>query len=113
MCGIEYTNEMDLFLQEKKSQSHKVTYAEITREFNEKFGTNQSEDAIAQHCHKVGIASRYYTDEQKQWIKDHFYVEGHVMTKLFNKKFGTNRDYLSIRNQRQRLHAHRNKRYKL
>lgn len=111
MNGCEYTNDMDIWLQEKK-RNHNVTYAELAEEFNAEFGTERTPNAIAQHCHKVGIASRFYTDEQRQWIIDRFYVDGRTLTRLFNKRFGTNRDYRSIRNQRQRLHAHRNRRRK-
>ena len=108
MAWPVYTDEMDRFIDSNVSDG--MPYEDVTILFNEKFGTSKTKDAIAQHGLRIGsLHGRFTTQEQRDWIKDHCYVEGHDLQRLFNEKFGTSRSYRFIRNQRQKLHAHRNK----
>lgn len=109
MNGQPFTQEMDRFISDMVGSG--MTYAELVPVFNEKFNDNRSWTGLAQHGFRIGATyNRYTTEEQREWIKEHFYVEGHDLVRLFNKRFGTDKDYRFIRNQRQKLHAHRNRR---
>ena len=102
----EYTDEMDRFIDSMVRSG--MSYEKLAPLFNERFGTSKSKDALAQHGYRICAKSgRYTTEEQRQWIRDHFYVEGHDMARMFNKRFGTNKSYRFIRNQRQKLKAFR------
>lgn len=110
MFGLEYTDDMDRFIDHRVTEQG-MRYEDIADAFNLAFGTSQNWKSIAQHGCRIGSRHmRYLTEEQKQWIKDHFYMEGHSMVAAFNSRFHQNRSYRFIRNQRQKLHAHRNRR---
>jgi hypothetical protein len=93
MKGHKYTIEEEQFLID--SAAH-YNYSELTKLFNQKFGTDVSETGIQQRCSKV-LKTRakslhhHYSDEEKQFLSDN--IEGHTyqeLTDLFNLRFGTN-----------------------
>ncbi len=81
---------------------------EVTRLFNEKFGTDATQNAIrtlrTRHGIRLGVpnARKQYTDEQIAYLKE-LSAKGlfnREITERFNKKFGTKKTVNAISNQR-------------
>lgn len=82
------------------------SYDGLSALFKERFGREVTDYALHFHCIDLGILLRTpYNDEEKEWIKGHFYLDSAKMAKAFNKTFGTDRSVHSIRTIRQRIGA--------
>lgn len=85
-----YTNDMLTFLKERFS---KCTTNELTSEFNKHFGTNKTTNQIIIACNNHGVLRREikYTSEMINFLQSHApEFPRSNLTKMFNKRFGTN-----------------------
>ena len=81
------------------------SYKTMREAYNELFGEDVGLAAIKNHCHyKLGLEKkrrrgRRYTEEQIEWLKEHYPKHGCRKTmEMFNKRFGEDRTYYAIKN---------------
>lgn len=85
-----YTRAQDEWL---RSHFQDTTYEELTKMFNEEFGTQAQVQSLGIHARKLGLLKRSmhrFTPEEDQWLRK--YASGFTYTKLgdaFNEHFGT------------------------
>jgi len=101
--SIVYSAEQIEFLREHiKDRS----YAQLAAAFNKRFGTAASRGAIRGVCRNQGISFEksdlglytIYSDEQRQFLKDNVQDQSYTqLAVLFNRRFGTNINRMSIR----------------
>lgn len=66
------------------------SYAELCRLYNSAYGTSYTRERIMQVCKEIGLQceSRFYTDEQKRWLKSNYPILGEKETaKQFEQIF--------------------------
>lgn len=92
-----YTEEMISFLREEDGNCR--SRKELTRRFNEKFGTQKTTASINTFLWEHGIHADWkfrYTKEMDDFICHHYGMTYSELTKLFNEKFKTNKNRISI-----------------
>ena len=71
---------------------------ELSVEHNRRFGTEITQHVFTMHCVKTLGLRRVFTQEQDEWLKNNYPVMGTTKaTEEFNKTFGTNRSWDTIR----------------
>jgi hypothetical protein len=90
MGGKLYTHEQIGWFKDNSSKP----YADLTAEFNSRFGASKSQKhiraAIARHCPESLHERFRFTPEQKRWIEEHIDGCPHKeLAERFNERFGT------------------------
>lgn len=103
MSNFKYQKEHVEFC--KTHYSDCCSYEEFAEKFNSEFGTEKSANALQQFLtKKLGFyiitekLKTHYTKEQEEWILQNYKTANGLddLTKMFNKKFGTERTKTQI-----------------
>lgn len=76
------------------------SWSEMCKEYNRIFGTDIERVRFKIHCNKLGLRldNYFYTEEEKNWLKENYPVLGAKKTaEEFNKKFQKNKNEQTLR----------------
>ena len=105
MKKLFYTKEMDKWLEQNAPLFH---WKELAKKFNEHFNVDFNFRTLKAHCATKlklfnNLFPEEYTEEQKNWLREHSMIDYKTLTEMFNKQFNANKKVDCLRHYCQRL----------